>query len=281
LPTIQLNCIVMMISLWVIFVMNYEEYYYDDYGDMPSKSEIAQWQKEHEEWEKSRLHHQLARTYLTEYEATYMRITIQDIDELISIVENSDREEEVQQFLQSHPTILTHYLGGGHGRYCIPKKSLGGMFVPDFLLADLSSLGLTWYAVELENPKVRMFNENGDPSHYLNHAIRQIRDWRDWLKNNLGEARRLQQEKGLGLIGIEPELECLILIGWRRDLDETLLDARRRMNREINGEIHTYDWLIEQTKNELVRIETREFGTKIREELGIELKSRHIEDIEE
>ena len=275
----QLNCIVMMNNNLVVFTMNNEEYYYDEYADMPSKSEIAQWQKATKEWEKSQLHHQLARTHLKDYEASYFRITKQDIDELVSSIENSDKEEDVQQFLQSHPTILTHYLGGGHGRYCIPKRSLGGMFIPDFLLADLSSLGLNWYAVELENPKARMFNKNGDPSHSLNHAIRQIRDWRDWLKNNLDEARRLQQDKGHSLIGIEPELECLILIGRRRDLDETLRDARRRMNREINGEIHTYDWLIEQAKNELVRVETRELGRKIREELGIELKSRHLEDI--
>lgn len=263
--------------------MDNEEYYYEEYGDMPSKSEIAQWQKEHEEWEKSQEHHQLARTYLKDYEASYFRITKQDIDELVSIVENSHREEDVQQFLQYHPTVLTHYLGGGHGRYCIPKKSLGGMFIPDFLLADLCSLGLTWYAVELKNPQAKMFNENGDSSAILNHAIRQIRDYRDWLKNNLNEARKLRKDKGLGLVGIEPELECLILIGRRRDLDESVSDARRRMNKEINGEIHTYDWLIEQAKNEFVRVETREFGRKIREELERQGKYRHIDigDIKE
>lgn len=245
-----------------MFIMDNEEYHYDEYGDMPSKSEIARWQKEHEMWEKPQLHHQLARTYLKDYEASYFRITKQDIDELVSIIENSDKEEDVQQFLQSHPTILTHYLRG-HGKYCVPKKSLGGMFIPDFVLADLSSLGLSWYIVELKNPKARMFNEDGHVSKYLNDALQQIRDYRDWLKNNLNEARNLRQDKGLGLIGIEPELECLILIGRRRDLDEDLLDTRRRMNREINGEIRTYDWLIEQAQEELVRVGTREVGRKI------------------
>lgn len=257
--------------------MNYGEYY--EYGDVPTRSEIAQWEKERQVWEKSQLHHQLARTYLKEYETAFSEITKEDLDELVSIIENSTKEEDIQQFLQAHPSILTHYLGGGHGRYSIPKKSLGGMFVPDFLLADLSSLGLNWHAVELENPQAKMFNKNGDPSYSLNHAIRQVRDWRNWLTKNLDEATRLRQDKGLSLIGIEPELECLILIGRRKDLDEDLLDARRRMNREINGEIHTYDWLVEQAKEELVRVETRKFGRKIREELGIELKHYHIEDV--
>lgn len=263
--------------------MDNEDYNYSGCEDLPSKSDIAQWEREQEWLEKARQHHHLARTYLKDCEASYMRITLEDVQQLVAIIENSDKEEEVQQFLQSHPTILTHHLGGGGGRYCIPKKSLGGMFIPDFLIADLSSSGLNWYAVELENPKARMFNRNGDPSRYLNHAVKQVRDWRDWLKNNLNEASKLKQSKGLGLVGIEPELECLILIGRRRDIDEGLIDTRRRMNREINGEIHTYDWLIEQAKNELVRVETREVGRKIREELERQGKYRHIDirDIEE
>ena len=156
------------------------------------------------------------------------------------------------------------------------------MYIPDFLIADLNSLGLNWYAIELKNPKVRMFNKDGDPSQYLNKAIRQIRNYRDWLKNNLDNARKLKQDKGHGLIGIEPELKCLILIGRRKDLDELLTDSRKRINREIDGEIHTYDWLIEQANDELVRVETREVGREIREELERQGKYRHIDigDIE-
>jgi hypothetical protein len=120
-----------------------------------------------------------------------------------------------------------------------------------------------------------MFKSNGDLSPELNHAINQIRRNRDWIKNNLGEARRLRHEDGLGLVGIEPELACLILIGRRRDLDETVQDVRRRLDNEINGEIHTYDWLIEEAKDELVHVETREVGRKIREELERQGKFHH------
>lgn len=232
------------------------EDYYEEYGGLPSQNEIDQWQRDNEKWERARLHHHIARTYLNDYETSLLRITRQDVEKLVSIIEHSNKEEDVQQFLQAHPSILTHYLRG-HPKYCVPKKSLGGMFIPDFVLADVSSLGLYWYIVELKNPKARMLSEDGHASKHLNDALQQIRDDRDWLKNNLNEARNLRQDKGLGLAGIEPELECLILIGRRRDLDENLLDTRRRMNREINGEIHTYDWLIEQANNELVRVENR------------------------
>ena len=156
------------------------------------------WQKEYQKWEKTQLHHHLAKTYLTEYETSAATITKDDINELISTIENSRIEEDVQKFLKLHPGVLTRHLGGGHGRYCIPKPSLAGAYYPDFLLADLSSLGLTWHAVELENPQANMFNKGGDPRAALNHAIMQVREWRNWLMKNLDEATRPIPEKGLG-----------------------------------------------------------------------------------
>ena len=56
-------------------------------------------------------------------------------------------------------------------------------------------------------------------------------------------------------------------MGRRKDIDEGLDETRVRMNREINGEIRTYDWLIKQAQGELVRVEYREAGRKTREEL--------------
>lgn len=256
--------------------MNDEQFNNDE--DTPTESDIAQWEKEARELEQSRMYHQLARTYLNEYETNFLEITSDDVNELVSIIEHSTREEDVQQFLTSHPSILTHYLGGGHGRYCLPKKSLGGMYIPDFLLADLNSKGISWYVVELKNPQAKMFNENGDNSKELNQAIKQIRNYRIWLSNHLNGARKLRQETGLGLIGIRSELKCLILIGRRRDLDDSTNEYRDTLDNEINGEIHTYDWLIQQTQGELIRIESRDKGRKIREELGIELKHYHLDD---
>lgn len=55
------------------------------------------------------------------------------------------------------------------------------------------------------------------------------------------------------------------------------------MNREINGKIRTYDWLIEQAQEELVRVKYREVGRMLREELERQGKYRHIDisDIKE
>jgi len=46
--------------------------------------------------------------------------------------------------------------------------------VADFVIGEKHSFGFEWQAVELENPLRPMFNKNGDPSQYLNHAIHQI-----------------------------------------------------------------------------------------------------------
>lgn len=129
--------------------------------------------------------------------------------------------------------------------------------MPDFLLAEKASGGLTWYAVELERPQAKMFKKNGDPSADLTHALRQISDWRDWLSHNRDYAARPREQSGLGLIGIDPELEGLIIIGRDSDIDESTTARRRRWARNNRVEIETYDWLLSQARERLAAWEER------------------------
>ena len=73
-------------------------------------------------------------------------------------------EREVQSVLEDYPILLARALGGGHGRWVIPQKRLGGECVPDFIIGAKSSLGYEWTLIELESPRGRMFKRNGDPS---------------------------------------------------------------------------------------------------------------------
>ncbi len=52
-----------------------------------------------------------------------------------------------------------------------------------------------------------------------------------------------QSQHGLGLIDIEPETPGLILIGRDLSVPETTRELRRRMARENNVQIRTFDWL--------------------------------------
>jgi hypothetical protein len=54
--------------------MDYEER--NENEDNPTNREIAQWQKEHEVWVKSQLHHHLANAYLNEYESFLIRFKL-------------------------------------------------------------------------------------------------------------------------------------------------------------------------------------------------------------
>lgn len=141
--------------------------------------------------------------------------------------------------------LLAVQLGGGHGRWVIPKKRLGSEHVTDFIIGEKSSIGFEWYAVELEGPKAKMFTKAGNPTQVLTHAMRQIHDWRAWLQTNQNYAARPRKAGGLGLSDITTDLPGLILIGRRADIDESTNRRRRQMMQDSRIKIHSYDWLLD------------------------------------
>jgi hypothetical protein len=172
------------------------------------------------------------------------RVDDKDVVALKSALDQARREEDVQQFLQHNPELLIQHLGGGHGRWVIPKARLGADHVTDFLIAERHSFGFEWQAVELESPRRPMFNKNGDPSQHLNHAIRQITDWRSWLKSNQAYASRSRDEGGLGLTDIDTHVRGLVLIDRRANIRGDTSARRRQMVQDLNIEIHSYDYLL-------------------------------------
>ncbi|MGH8602975.1 MAG: Shedu anti-phage system protein SduA domain-containing protein [Gammaproteobacteria bacterium] len=191
---------------------------------------------------------------LNEFFVRWDRVWPEDYEKLQNSLNAAEREEDIQQFLQANPQFLIQHLGGGHGRWVIPKQKLGAERVTDFLIAEKHSFGHEWQVVELESPLRPMFNQNGDPSQYLNHAIRQITDWRAWLKANQAYASRPRGESGLGLTDIDSNAKGLILIGRRSDIDAETNARRRQLVQDLNIEIHTFDYLLEALKGRLVAL---------------------------
>jgi hypothetical protein len=177
------------------------------------------------------------------------------VDALSGAIEAATGERDMQRFLQDNPTILVQSLGGGHGRWVMPQARLGREFVTDFVVGERSTVGFRWLAVELENPRTRLFTRSGDPSRTLNHAIRQIVDWRAWLRRNQDYASRPRTENGLGLRDIDQLVPGLILIGRRDDQRPEDQDRRRSMEDSLGIHIHSYDWLVDQTS-----LRVRELG---------------------
>jgi hypothetical protein len=176
--------------------------------------------------------------------------------ELANLIKASVDERPLHKFLKSHPYVLTRkIMPAHHGQLCISKPRLGCEYVPDFLIAGLDSGGWWWYGVELENPNKAMFTEDGHESKELRNAIKQIEDWRTWLKENISYAR-----SALGYEYIDGDMACYIIIGKRENevLEDKKLISRRRAvaKRDKSGLfLHHYEWLLED-KPTLVRFKS-------------------------
>ena len=188
---------------------------------------------------------------LGEFFVWWDNISFEDISKLEECLKRAINENDIQRFLQENPIFLIQHLGGGHGRWVIPKQRLGTEHVTDFIIGERSSIGFEWQAVELESPNVPIFNKKGDPSRYLNHAIRQIQDWRAWLQRNQNYAARPKVESGLGLTDIVSTLPGLVLLGRRNNIDPLTNERRRQMVTDLNRNIHSYDFLVDCAKGRL------------------------------
>lgn len=211
--------------------------------DAPTGEELLRAVKEYREWKARKEREELGEPELTEFFVHWYRLTTADIADFRAALNAATAESDLQQFLQQHPEILVQVLNGGHGRWSIPQKRLGSEHVTDFVIAEKSSIGFEWTAVELESPTAALFKKSGDLSTTLAHAVRQVMDWRDWLSRSADYAARPRSKGGLGLIDIDPQLPGLIIIGRRNTDDVSTRDRRRSLSRELRIRIHTYDWL--------------------------------------
>ncbi len=227
---------------------------YGDYLELEEKRTVGPEEREsfvksHVGYVVSSYHHQRVRAELEQFDVSWDNITPEQVTSLKSTLEHASNEEELQSFLTDNKLFLIQHLGGGHGRYVIPKPRLGAELIPDYLIAEMSSIGIEWHGVELESPLAVYFTASGQAGSLLTHATQQIVDWRTWIQSNIAYARIPRAEKGLGLIGITNDLPATILIGRRTaEMPERFNDYRKQIKTNLNIEIHTYDWLVEQAE---------------------------------
>ena len=112
---------------------------------------------------------------------------------------NPKREEELHQFLKSHPQLLCP----SHIKMW-SKLPLGSK-ATDFVFLDAIA---DYLLVEIERSTLRLFVQSGDPSSELNHACSQIADWKRYIQDNLSTVQR-----EVGLTGISANPRSLVVIG--------------------------------------------------------------------
>jgi len=167
------------------------------------------------------------------------------LDDFERILDDASDERPLQELLAALPVLLGPLAKPGGDYWCLDRPELGAEYVPDFLLASITSVGFKWVAIELESPNARMLTKAGLPARKLATALGQVRDWRSWLADNVAYAR---DERGLE--DIDGRCEAFVIIGRRSNLDAK--QARRYRALSTDGvTVMTYDRLHDTIRNSI------------------------------
>ena len=137
-------------------------------------------------------------------------------DALEALLDEDPTEERLHQFLVQSPQLLSPT-----NVRLMTKPPFGRDFVADFAIEDPVAF---WTLVEIERSTHKLFTKAGDPTSALTHATRQVRDWREWVRENRAYARKT-------FPGIA-EVECLVVIG--RSTDEEAAERLRQYNDSLH-----------------------------------------------
>lgn len=158
--------------------------------------------------------------------------------EFDTLLNNAEKEEELQVFLKKHPILIQPY------SKVYPKQKLGDDFITDFVFASTLDQGIKYTFVEIERVSMSVFTQKGEITSDFKHADKQTLDWDVWLEQNKDYLSRKLQ----GL-----ETPNFLLIAGRstsfNDNNRALLRAWNR--RQSNMEFLTYDDVLYKL-NELI-----------------------------
>lgn len=169
---------------------------------------------------------------------------------LRELVESSAAEPELQKHLQKHPYLVSQQFA--HCHHVAPQFSFGGRLYADFLCLDYPSRWPHWSAVEIEAPNRKLITRSGRRSAQLEHALQQIRDWREFVKNNLDFVNKPKERNGLGLEYAEPTMMGCVFIG-RRSRDSSEIEKLNVIRDQIkdadNISVYTWDHFVERSED--------------------------------
>jgi len=105
-----------------------------------------------------------------------------------NVLGNAKNEQDIQNFLERHPSLLPglfdYHNGPLHG-IVVSKFPFGADYVSDFAFVSRHSMALQFTFLEIEDPKKRIFTKNGLFTKEFNHARQQIADWKIWVEKNV------------------------------------------------------------------------------------------------
>lgn len=151
------------------------------------------------------------------------------------------KESEYHSFLAENAGL---FFASPMGCYSVLSKTkLGDDFEVDFItLTEGYSEGIFYELIEIESPHTPPFNRNGDPSARLTHAIRQIRDWQHWMRENRSKLCKLLPNINYKLSGRFPQFRYKIIIG-NRENSESHVERRNQYSDAEKISIRSFDSL--------------------------------------
>lgn len=173
----------------------------------------------------------------------YSDIILSIRKEWIKLLSNNSSEEECHKFIAEHSAMCW----GKEFYFSISKLNLGGSLTPDFILvSEKGSFGLHYTLVEIEKPSTSTITKINDPTSGLTHAIKQIRDWKNWIEKNSQEAGLLFPAKFSH--DNMAHLNYMIIAGRR--INSTIeQDAERvKLSREVGYPIRSFDYITDNLK---------------------------------
>ena len=100
--------------------------------------------------------------------------------------------------------------------------------------------------IELESPNTRALTKAGVPAAKLAEALKQIRDWRGWITDNVAYARN-----ELGMKDIDGNCHSYVILGRRGTLNPKQIKQYRALSTE-NTTVMSYDRLRDQMGRSIV-----------------------------
>ncbi len=169
--------------------------------------------------------------------------TVSMIDGFERLLGDAHDERPLQTYLAQNGALLSGLVPMGGTYWLIDRPRFGSELVPDFLLASTTSVGILWTMVELESPTERVLTNAGVPAAKAAGALKQVRDWRSWVRDNIAYANN-----ELGFRGLDAECKAAIIIGRRATQDPKQAKIYRELS-DSSTMVMSFDRVVEHMKS--------------------------------
>jgi hypothetical protein len=181
----------------------------------------------------------------------------------------STNERDIMRFIKQHPHIVgfSEFHWGSNDLHVFFEFALGSERAVDILVLGCHSGGWCPTLIEVQDPNAPLFNRNGDPSAAVREGVRQVTQWKDFIRRNeivfrQDLARRLpstatahsKRHKLASTELVDPEeyleFHWWVLTGRSSSMSDDETKHRRLYQTALDGiEIATFDRLLNHWKN--------------------------------